>query len=128
MRSFHLQKPSWRPPQAGDARGSARGSNLWLYNTAGTTDGQDEEVVIDRFAFIPSPMPQPAWTNLTLEADGSLALAASVEPQITYRMETSTNLIDWQVSGTFTLTNTTLRATDSPSAPCLFYRLTIPEQ
>ena len=27
MRSFHLQKPSWRPPQAGDARGSARGSH-----------------------------------------------------------------------------------------------------
>jgi hypothetical protein len=28
----------------------------------------------------------PVWTNLTLETDGLLALAASFEPQITYRV------------------------------------------
>ncbi|NLE54814.1 MAG: hypothetical protein GX617_07750 [Lentisphaerae bacterium] len=27
--------------------------NLWLCNTSGTTDGEDEEVVISRFAFVP---------------------------------------------------------------------------
>ena len=100
--------------------------NLWLCNTAGTTDGKDEEVVISRFAFVPSPLPRPAWTNLAWSADGMLALAARAEPQVAYRVEVSSNLTVWAESTVVAATNTSLIFMEQPlpGHARRFYRLT----
>lgn len=114
-------------PQAGNENFRM---NLWLCSPAGTTDGADEEVVISRFAFIPSPLPLPAWTNVVWNSPNSISLSARVEPQITYRVLVSTNLLSWTTRATLLTTNNTLSFAEStePVPPQLFYRLSAPDQ
>lgn len=114
-------------PQAGNENFRM---NLWLCNTAGTTDGADEEVVISRFAFIPSPLPQPVWTNAFWASPDSIAFSARVEPQVTYQVDTSTNLLSWSTRATLLTTNNALSfiETTKPAPPRRFYRLSAPDQ
>ena len=103
--------------------------NLWLCNTSGTTDDQEEEIIISRFAFIPEPLPQPIWTNAQWRSNSTFSLTAIVEPQVTYDVQRSTNLSNWSTHSTLTPTNETLRFTDTqPALPHCFYRLSIPAQ
>jgi len=104
--------------------------NLWLNNTSGTTDGEDEEIIINRFAFIPYPLPQPVWADAQWTSNSEFSLTSTAEPQVAYRLQTSTNLTDWSTHSTLTPTNDTLNFTDAQSLhpPRLFYRLSIPDQ
>ena len=104
--------------------------NLWLCNTAGTSDSAEEEVVVSRFAFIPSPMPPPVWTNVVWVANTNtnISLAAAVEPQIAYQVQSSSNLLSWTTRTTLTPTNRTLVFSEAAPVPQQFYRLSVPSQ
>ena len=102
--------------------------NLWLCNTAGTSDDAEEEVVVRRFAFLPSPMPQPVWTNVVWTAGVSFSLTAAVEPQVAYQVQASSNLLSWITCITQVPTNGTLVFSEAATTSRQFYRLSVPNQ
>lgn len=114
-------------PQAG---GENFRINFWLCNTNGTTDGLDEEIVISRFVFVPEQIPQPIWTDARWSANGQFAALSKCEPQLTYQVKASTNMISWNTMATFTATNGTMSflETNSINVPCRFYQLAVPQQ
>lgn len=112
-------------PQAG---GENFRMNLWLTSTNGTADTQAEEVVVGRFVFVPERPAQPAWTSM-LWNSGAPALLATNEPQLTYEVRTSTNLVDWQTLARETASNGSVRFDmGGLGEPVRHYRLELPPQ
>ena len=74
--------------------------NLWLFNGAAPTDGQEVEVVLGRFAFIPSLPAAPHVKTTSLDSGGKFHLQLTGEPQVWYRLESSGNLLNWTPAST----------------------------
>ena len=102
--------------------------NLWLADTNGPADAQDEEVIISRFVFVPQPVPPPAWVHLPASSPHGFVGIASNEPQLTYDVEVSTNLVQWQAWTSLTATNTALEVRDTNTPSQRYYRLSVPPQ
>ena len=104
--------------------------NLWLSNGAAPSDSNDAEAVVSRFVFVPLQVPPPVVTSAVARAGSGFALGASTEPQLTCRVEASTNLADWAALTNVVATNATVVYSD-PSAtnyPRRFYRVAVPPQ
>ncbi|MCX7867785.1 MAG: hypothetical protein N2438_11805, partial [Limisphaera sp.] len=71
----------------------------------------------------PHPLP-----DLARPADGALQLRLPYVPGLPYRIETSTNLVDWEVVGSAVCTEdeVSIVEPDPRAAPARFYRL-VPE-
>jgi hypothetical protein len=104
--------------------------NLWLYNGAAPTNGLPVEVVISRFVFVPSPLPVPKITSVQALSNGGFRLQANGEPQLTYILQTSSNLIHWSGAFTNLTVEGPLDLVDSNALvlPRRFYRLSVPAQ
>ena len=79
-------------PLPGDERAHL---NLWLFNGAAPGNGQEVEVVLSRFAFIPAPPAAPTVQSAVLDHSGVFHLQLNGDPQVWYRLESSGNLINW---------------------------------
>lgn len=69
--------------------------NLWLVNGLAPTDGQEVEVVIDRFVFVPSVLSAPRLISTRPGTEGYLEISATGVPQILYHLERSEDLRSW---------------------------------
>ena len=60
--------------------------------------------------------------------DGSCVLSLTVETGLTYRVQSSTNLLDWNVQCTLVPTNFAIQVVDptATNSPYQFYRLVTP--
>jgi hypothetical protein len=79
-------------PAPGDGRAHI---NLWLFNGAAPTNGQEVEVVLSRFAFIPAQPAAPRVQSVSLDGTDTFRLQLVGDPQLWYRLETSTTLSGW---------------------------------
>lgn len=72
------------------------------------------------------PYTRRIWTNMAWATDGALTLTASAEPQVTCRVEASSNLTAWTETAMITPTNSGLKFTEAalPGYSRRFYRLT----
>jgi hypothetical protein len=69
--------------------------NLWLVNGNPPTDGQEVEVVVDRFVFVPSVLPAPRLISTRADSEGDLEISASGVPQLLYHLDESDDLRSW---------------------------------
>lgn len=69
--------------------------NLWLVSGLEPIDGKEVEVVISRFAFIPSVVPPPRLTSTQIDNQGNLQLNVSGIPQLIYNLQSSPDLDQW---------------------------------
>lgn len=98
--------------------------NLWLFNGLAPTNGQEVEVVISRFAFIPLQPAPPRVRSISLDGAGTFHLELTGEPQLWYRLETSFDLSSWSPIGTMIAPEADFELTHAGagSAPRGFYR------
>ena len=90
-------------PQTGDENVRI---NLWLLFGHAPTDGQEVELVLKSFQFVPPGSPQPALlTNLSAHLNGPVQFTINGEPDRRYQIRASTNLFDWQDLMTVLATN-----------------------
>lgn len=95
--------------------------NLWLNQGNAPTDGQEVEVIISRFEFVPLGSPQPAQIKSLNRLDGGTEISLQGQTDRRYQLCTSSNLIDW-VKGDRTLaTNDSFQIVD-PEPPVAGYR------
>jgi hypothetical protein len=81
-------------PPSGDERIHL---NLWLYQGASPADGNEAEIVISRFEFVPLAPPQPAlFTNAGIAGNGQLELTVGGQTDHRYEIQISTNLTEWR--------------------------------
>jgi hypothetical protein len=104
--------------------------NLWLNNGAAPAAGQPVEVVINRFVFVPEPIPAPIITSVEMLTNAGFRVQAAGQPQLSYVFQASSNLIDWlAVSTNFTAEGPLVVVdTNSPAFLRRFYRLLVPSQ
>lgn len=69
--------------------------NLWLYNGSAPVNGQETEVVISRFTFIPAQSAAPRVRSASLDGTGTFRLQLTGDPQLWYHLERSTDLNHW---------------------------------
>jgi len=114
-------------PPAGDERVHL---NLWLYNAAAPTNGQECEVVVSRFVFVPLQPEAPKVTGMSRDAQGGFRLQLTGIPQLSYRLEASANLTDWEPVVTQWMPEAMLEFTDPTASnhSRRFYRVAVPEQ
>lgn len=98
-------------PQAGDE--SAR-INLWLYRGNPPTDANEVEVIIRSFEFVPLGTAPP----VTLHAkrpplNSAFHFWMNSQPDLRYRIQSSTNLGDWQDFATLLATGLVTDITDT---------------
>jgi hypothetical protein len=90
-------------PQSGDENVRI---NLWLLFGRPPTDGQEVELVIKSFQFVPPGPPQPSLlSNLSAFPNGPLQFTINGEPYRRYQVQASENLLDWQDLTTVLATN-----------------------
>ena len=81
-------------PQTGDENARI---NLWLIFGQPPADGNEVELVIKSFQFVPLDPPQPALlTSLSVFPAGPAQFTISGEPDRRYQVQASTNLVNWQ--------------------------------
>jgi hypothetical protein len=81
-------------PQTGDENARI---NLWLLFGHPPSDGQEMELIIKSFQFVPPGLPTPAQlTDLSAPSNGPVQFAIQARPDWRYQVQTSTNLLDWQ--------------------------------
>src|ERR1022692_4777122 len=98
-------------PQSGDENVHL---NLWLINGNPPTDGNEVEVIIQSFNFVPlGTPPRAALGNLQMPAAGLFKSSFSVQPDYHYEVQTSANLLGWAHLTTLLATNTTLNLLDT---------------
>jgi hypothetical protein len=99
--------------------------NLWLFNTAAPSNGQEAEVIISRFAFIPAQLTAPRVQSMVLNGPSTFRLGLAGEPQIWYRLERSSNLTTWTSLGTMIAPEPSFELTDTgaTSTTPKFYRV-----
>lgn len=104
--------------------------NLWLVNGLPPTDGMEVEVVISRFAFIPSILPEPVLTTVAFGNGQQLKLQASVAPQLLYHLESTMDLTGWEVIESKVANEAEIEFTVpvSPESDSKMYRIRLPEQ
>ena len=69
-------------------------------------DGQEVELVIKSFQFVPPGSPQPAsLTDLRAPPHGPVQFSITGEPDRRYRVQTSANLLNWLDLATVLATN-----------------------
>ena len=104
--------------------------NLWLYNGAAPTNGQPVEVIVSRFVFVPSPLVAPTVTAVQIPTNRQFQLHAIGEPQLSYILQTSSNLTDWTSASTNLTVEGPLDLVDTNASSFLhrFYRLLVPPQ
>jgi hypothetical protein len=104
--------------------------NLWLINGNPPANGNEAEVVVTRFEFVPPGDPQPAnFTRVEAQTDGTTHLSLDTQPDRRYDLQISTNLFQWQSLGELLATNSVTVFTDTNAVPdgLRFYRaLTLP--
>jgi hypothetical protein len=90
-------------PQTGDENVRL---NLWLYNTNGPASGNEVEIVIKSFQFVPLGAPQAATLrNFNRLPGGQAHFTIVGEPDRRYQVQAGTNFFDWQDLGTLLATN-----------------------
>jgi hypothetical protein len=81
-------------PQTGDENVRI---NLWLLFGHPPSDGQEVELVIKSFQFVPPGSPSPALlTGLSVPPNRPVQFTIQAEPDRRYEVQASTNLSDWQ--------------------------------
>jgi len=91
--------------------------NLWLYQGVSPAGGNEVEIVISRFEFVPLAPPQPAlFVNAGVADTGQLELTVSGQTDRRYEIQTSTNLTDWRVLETVLATNDVFEVLDPNSS------------
>jgi hypothetical protein len=114
-------------PQTGDENVRI---NLWLLFGHPPSDGQEVELVIKSFQFVPPGSPPPALlTDLNAAPIGPVEFIIRGEPDRRYQVQTSTNLFDWQGLTTILATNNLVPFQDNSQigAEQRFYRaVTLP--
>lgn len=99
--------------------------NFWLNKGNPPTNGQEAEVVISRFEFVPLGSPQPARIqSVNLVNEGTqMNLLGQVDRR--YQVCISSNLIDWAQIARILATNDVVRFVDpqAPAADRRFYRI-----
>lgn len=123
---------TFHDPGVPHPRGENYRMNLWLVQGHPPLDLQEAEVVISRFAFIPEVLEEPDLSAIELVPPSSYRLSSQAEPQVTYQLESTTNLAEAQWNTEFAIvpTNAQLDFTGNldPSAPQKAYRMVIPPQ
>jgi hypothetical protein len=69
--------------------------NLWLVSGRSPVNGQEVEVVVDRFVFVPSVLLAPQSISTRADSEGNLEISASGVPQLLYHLEESSDLRSW---------------------------------
>lgn len=104
--------------------------NFWLSGGRPPGDGNEVEVIVRDFRFVPLGEPRAArFTNASRIASGEFQAQFLVEQDWWYLVQHSTNLADWQTLAEVQATNTTTTFTDAsnPPASTKFYRaVTLP--
>ncbi|NDV61907.1 glycoside hydrolase family 16 protein [Puniceicoccales bacterium CK1056] len=104
--------------------------NLWLVSGLEPIDGEEVEVVISRFVFIPSVVPPPKLTFLEMDDQGNLQLSYAGIPQLLYNLQSSPDLDQWtKVQSQISDEATFQFSAPSPSvSEKVFYRVQVPVQ
>ncbi len=104
--------------------------NLWLLFGHPPLDGQEVELIIKSFQFVPLGSPQPArLSDLNAAPLGPVAFTIRGEPDRRYQVQASTNLLNWQDLTTVLATNNLVlfQANSQIGAEQQFYRaVTLP--
>jgi hypothetical protein len=80
--------------------------NLWLLFGHPPTDGQEVEIIIKSFQFVPPGSPRPAWlAGFSAPPNGPVRFTINGEPDWRYQVQTSPDLLDWQDLTTVLATN-----------------------
>jgi hypothetical protein len=90
--------------------------NLWLFQGAAPTDGQEVEVIISSFQFVPLGTPQPA--SLKAPAHSSISpfrFDLHAEFDRWYEVQACTDLFSWQSLATLPATNPVVGFSDAAS-------------
>jgi hypothetical protein len=113
-------------PTPGDERVHV---NLWLFNGNAPADGQEVEVVISRFAFIPIQPSAPNVRSILLDGADIFHLQLTGMPQVWYRLEASTDLSHWTVLNNLIAPESNFELIDTTvgSATRKFYRASVLE-
>lgn len=113
-------------PQSGDENVRM---NLWLINGSPPTDGNEVEVIIKSFNFVPLGMPPQAALARPRLTEKQFQCNFTVHPDFRYQIQTATDLGQWTNLLTFLATNSVLTFADTnvPTAHTRFYRgVTLP--
>ncbi|HWQ91855.1 MAG TPA: glycoside hydrolase family 16 protein [Clostridia bacterium] len=98
-------------PQTGDENVRI---NLWLMSGLAPTDGQEVEIIIRKFEFVPLETPQPAVLKKASRAQpGQVRFTLDSQPDRRYAIQASADLSAWEQIATLLATNLTTDFTDS---------------
>jgi hypothetical protein len=110
-------------PSPGDERMHL---NLWLFNGTAPSNGQEVEVVLSRFAFIPAQTAAPGVKSATLGNGGVFHLLLNGDPQVWYQLESTSNLLHWSPLSTMIAAESAFEFVDSAGAATeKFYRVSV---
>jgi hypothetical protein len=114
-------------PSPGDERVRM---NLWLFGGNPPINNQEVEVIISRFVFVPLQPVAPRPRSISLDGAGVFHLALTGEPQLIYRLETSDDLVNWEILETRTAPESDFEfsVAGAVGVPRRFYRVVVPEQ
>jgi len=101
--------------------------NLWLFNGAAPSDGQQVEVVTSRFAFIPLQPAVPSVQSVSLDATGTFHLQLTGAPQLWYLLESTPDFGTWNPMGMTIAPEAGFQLMDATasSATRKFYRVSV---
>jgi len=99
--------------------------NLWLNQGNPPTNGQEAEVVISRFEFVPLGSPQPAQIQSVNLVNEGTQINLLGQADRRYQVCISSNLLDWVSVARILATNDGFRYIDSPppATNSRFYRI-----
>jgi hypothetical protein len=101
------------PPAGGE---TAR-VNLWLYQGTPPVNGQDAEVVLSNFEFVPLGSPQPAqMRQATVLPDDTVQLSIQGLADWHYQILSSADLMNWLELGTVIATNSLISYFSLPAS------------
>ena len=98
--------------------------NLWLNQGNPPTNGQEVEVIMSRFEFVPLGSPQPAEIKSLNWLDGGIQLNLLGQTDRRYQVFASSNLSDWAQLDRVLATNDLFHFVDPQprTADLRFYR------
>ncbi len=118
-----------RIPQARDENARI---NLWLYNGNPPLNGQETEIIINRFAFVPLHPASPTIISAPHLTNGQYQIQIKGETQVSYSVQARTNfnLSNWATLGLVSSPNgaSTFLDTNAFRYGQRFYRVLIPPQ
>ena len=91
--------------------------NLWMVQGDPPTDGNEVEVVIKSFNFVPlGATPSAILSNARVPGAGQFRCDFTVQPDFRYAIQTSSNLVQWQQQAGILATNGVLNFADTNAA------------